>query len=88
MKNLNEYNEDFFSFQTIRHQKAKPPKEAYFLFPKLDEIIIHDSKNPNKTLRRILEGNVKLLKFEEDKINELNRKNVHTINYFYSILHF
>ena len=70
MKNLNKIKEEFYSFNTVRHQNAKPPKEAYFYFPQSQDIVIHDPKYPNKTLRRIFEGNVNFLNYEKDKIKE------------------
>ena len=35
------------------YKKCLPPREAYYYFPKGDEIIIYNAKNPNKSLRRI-----------------------------------
>ena len=35
------------------YKKCLPPKEAYYYFPKGDEIIIHNRKKPNKSLRRV-----------------------------------
>ena len=35
------------------YKKCLPPREAYYYFPKGDEIIIHNAKKPNKSLRRI-----------------------------------
>ena len=35
------------------YKKCLPPKEAYYYFPKGDEIIIHNQKKPNKSFRRI-----------------------------------
>ena len=35
------------------YKKCLPPREAYYYFPKGDEIIIHNVKKPNKSLRRI-----------------------------------
>ncbi len=58
MQKKNEILEDFNSENSERHILAKPPKEAYFYFPKPDEIVIHDPQNPTKTLRRLFEGNV------------------------------
>ena len=34
-------------------KRSLPPKEAYYYFPKGDEIIIHNEKKPEKALRRI-----------------------------------
>ena len=39
-----------------RYLNSKPPVEAYLLQPKGKELIIHDPKNPRKTLRRIFES--------------------------------
>jgi len=68
MQKKNEILEDFNSENSERHILAKPPKEAYFYFPKPDEIVIHDPQNPTKTLRRLFEGNVVYLKFEQEKL--------------------
>ena len=35
------------------YNKCLPPREAYYFFPKGDEIVIHNLKKPNKTFRRI-----------------------------------
>ena len=35
------------------YQKCLPPRDAYYYFPKGDEIIIHNLKKPNKSFRRI-----------------------------------
>ena len=35
------------------YKKCLPPRDAYYYFPKGDEIIIHNVKKPNKSLRRI-----------------------------------
>ena len=35
------------------YKKCLPPKDAYYYFPKGDEIIIHNIKKPNKSFRRI-----------------------------------
>ena len=35
------------------YKKCLPPKDAYYYFPKGDEIIIHNPKKPNKSLRRV-----------------------------------
>ena len=49
-------NEPFFLKDPILFRtfiKSLPPKEAYFYFPKGDEIIIYNKKKPEKALRRI-----------------------------------
>ena len=35
------------------YNKCLPPRDAYYFFPKGDEIVIHNLKKPNKTFRRI-----------------------------------
>lgn len=35
------------------YKKSLPPRDAYYYFPKGDEIIIHNHKKPNKSFRRI-----------------------------------
>ena len=35
------------------YQKCLPPKDAYYYFPEGEEIIIHNRKKPNKSLRRV-----------------------------------
>jgi predicted CopG family antitoxin len=51
------------------YKKSLPPKEAYYYFPKGDEIIIHHEKKPEKSLRRIFLG-VPYLEIEEKWIME------------------
>ena len=46
----------FFTENPILYQRyldSFPPKEAYYYFPKGEEIIIPNKKNPEKSLRRI-----------------------------------
>ena len=38
------------------YKKSLPPIEAYYYFPKGEEVIIHNDKKPNKALRRIFLG--------------------------------
>ena len=35
------------------YKKCVPPKEAYYYFPKGEDVIVYNEKNPEKTLRRI-----------------------------------
>jgi hypothetical protein len=69
-----EMRREFESRDTIRHEQAKPPKDAYFYFPKEKEIIEFDVKNPTKTLRRIFEGGVEYNQYEKLKLRELSKE--------------
>ena len=51
------------------YKKSLPPKEAYFYFPKGEEVIIYNHKKPEKALRRIFLG-VPYTDIEEKWINE------------------
>ena len=51
------------------YKKSLPPIEAYYYFPKGDEVIIHNYKKPEKALRRIFLG-VPYLDIEKKWINE------------------
>lgn len=67
-----EMEEEFRNNNTIRHIKAKPPKEAYLYFPSENDKIEFDEKNPMKTLRRIFEAGTEYNTFEKKKIDELS----------------
>ena len=54
----------------MRHQLALPPKEAYYFFPKGEEIIIPHKKKPEKTLRRIY---TPYTEYEKNKLKEFKR---------------
>jgi hypothetical protein len=69
-----EMRREFETNDTIRHQSAKPPKDAYFYIPKDDEIILFDEKNPTKTLRRIFEGGVEYNNYEKTKLKEFRKE--------------
>jgi hypothetical protein len=60
-----------FLNDTVRHNKAKPPEDAYYFFPNEFEIVEVDKKNPEKVLRRIFEGNNELLPVEKAKLSNL-----------------
>jgi hypothetical protein len=47
---------------------SRPPREAYLFFPKGKDLIEFDEKTPEKTLRRIFEGEAQHSSFELDKI--------------------
>jgi len=51
------------------YKKCLPPREAYYYFPKGDEIIIHNVNKPNKSLRRIF-YNVPYTDLEKKWIND------------------
>ena len=36
---------EFINLNTIRHQEAMPPREACFLFPKGEDLIVNDNNN-------------------------------------------
>ena len=65
-----QYNE-FISLSTERHIKARPPKQAYLYFPKGNDIVEIDIKNPFKTLRRVFDFGKNYTSFELEKINGL-----------------
>ena len=47
--------EEFENFYTNRHNSAKPPKEAYYLFHKDRELIELDLLNKKRSVRIIFE---------------------------------
>ena len=51
------------------YNKCLPPKEAYYYFPKGDEIIEPNEKNPKKTYRKLYH-NVPFLDYEKKLIND------------------
>ena len=51
------------------YKKCLPPRDAYYYFPKGEEIIIHNLKKPNKSLR-IIYYNVPYSDLEKKWINE------------------
>lgn len=69
-----EMRREFETQDTIRHQSAKPPKEAYLYIPKDDEIILFDEKHPSRTLRRIFEGGVEYNNYEKIKLKEFRKE--------------
>ena len=54
------------------HQRSLPPKEAYYYFPKGEEIIILNKKKPQKSLRRIY-NNVQFNEKELEWLNEYKK---------------
>jgi hypothetical protein len=60
--------QEFNNQNTIRHISAKPPKEAYLYFPKQNELIDFDSKNPKRLNRRIFEGATEYNEFEKEEL--------------------
>ena len=68
MDEVKSMKDEFNSNHTVRHINAKPPKDAYFHFPESELIVLHDTKNPTKTLRRIFEGNVEYLRYELEQL--------------------
>jgi len=63
---------EYTNTETERHIKAKPPKEAYFYFPKGNDIVEYDEKTPTKTTRRVFEAGVQFLQYEKDRLKDLN----------------
>ena len=61
----------YFSNQELYeiYKKSLPPPEAYYYFPKGEEVIIHNDKKPEKSLRRIFLG-VPYSELEENWIRE------------------
>ena len=57
--------EEFSNESTTRHLICKPPKEAYYFFPKGTDVIEWDKENPKKTMRRVFEGAIRFNEFEE-----------------------
>ena len=55
-----------------RHKLALPPPDSYLFFPKGEEIIIHNKKKPEKTLRRIY-FNTPYTNYENTKIIEFKK---------------
>ena len=53
------------------YQRALPPPEAYFYFPKGEEIIVINALKPEKSLRRIF-NNVPIYDFEKKLLLEFN----------------
>ena len=53
------------------YQKSLPPPEAYFYFPKGNEIILINEEKPEKSLRRIF-NNVPINDFEKKLLKEYN----------------
>ena len=51
-------------------KRSLPPKEAYYYFPKGEEVIIHNKKKPEKSLRRIY-NNVQYTQKEIEWISQL-----------------
>ena len=51
-------------------EKCKPPKEAYLYFPKGEEIIVMNEKNPRASYRKIY-YNVPYFDYEKEEINNL-----------------
>ena len=56
--------EEFENFHTNRHNSTKPPREAYYLFPKDNDIIEVDTSNNKRSVRRIFEGATEYKDFE------------------------
>ena len=54
------------------YKKCLPPKESYFYFPKHDEIITINPKNPIKSIRRIF-YNTKYTDYENKMLSELKQ---------------
>ena len=54
------------------YKKCLPPKESYFYFPKHDEIITINPKNPIKSIRRIF-YNTKYTDYENKMLNQLKQ---------------
>ena len=51
-------------------EKCKPPKEAYFYFPKGEEIIVMNRKKPKSSYRKLY-YDVPYFDYEKDEINKL-----------------
>ena len=47
-----------------RYASCTPPKKAYFYFPKDDQLVEYECKNPNKTRRRIYDSKISYLPYE------------------------
>ena len=65
----------YFSNQELYeiYLKSLPPPEAYYYFPKGEEVIIHNDKKPEKALRRIFVG-VPFSDLEKKWIKELEEE--------------
>ena len=53
-------------------QKSLPPKEAYYYFPKGDDVITIDNKNPENSSRKIF-TNVQFTSFEKKWLKKFNK---------------
>jgi hypothetical protein len=73
---LTETNTPFFFIENPilyqRYLDSFPPKEAYYYFPKGEEIIIPNKKNPEKSLRRIF-FNTEFNEHEKKWLIEFNK---------------
>lgn len=62
------------NFDTNRHLFLKPPLEAYLFIPNDFQIIEVNKDKPQKSLRRIFEGNFEFNQYETTKLNELYKE--------------
>ena len=73
------------------YKKCLPPKDAYYYFPKGDEIIIHNIKKPNKSFR-IIYYNVPYTQQEKKWIADFkdiikSRQEIQLPDYFDDYIH-
>ena len=65
---------EFYDYNSIRHQATKLPKEAYLYFPQAKEVIDYDNKNLSKLTRKIFEGGLEFICYEKGKLEELENE--------------
>lgn len=66
--------EEFLVSTSDRHKRCKPPKEAYYFFPKGRDVIEWDPSFPKKTMRRIFEGGAEYNEFEKEILKEFQKE--------------
>ncbi len=59
---------------TTRHNSARPPKEAFFYFPKDKDIIDNDPNDPKLSIRKIFEGGTEYTLFEKEEVEDEKKK--------------
>jgi hypothetical protein len=60
---------EFENNNTTRHNSARPPKEAFFYFPKDKDIIDNDPNDPKLSIRKIFEGGTEYTLFEKEELS-------------------
>jgi hypothetical protein len=63
-----------FPEKVERHEKSKPPKEAYFFMPSEDEKIIFNNNDPKSTRRKIFGIKEEYSDFEKSKLKLLKEE--------------